>query len=71
MKSLDQVDSFTKEVSGHILHTISGVDSTLYKDHELAKIQNVVGAYGVCIVFMGFLPLQGYNKRLVDYLVEL
>lgn len=71
MKSLDQVDSFTKEVSGHILHTISGVAITRPRYSELVKMQRDVGAYGVCIVFMGFLPLQGYNKRLVDSLVEL
>jgi hypothetical protein len=62
MKSLDQVDSFTKEASGHILYIISGVASTPPKYSELTKMQSGVGAYGLCIVFTGFLPLQGYNN---------
>jgi hypothetical protein len=46
MKSLDQVDSFTKEASGHVLHHNFSVGSTSSKDGEHVKIQNEVGACG-------------------------
>ena len=46
MKSLDQVDSFTKEASGHVLNHNFSVSSTSSKDDEHAKIQNEVGACG-------------------------
>jgi hypothetical protein len=44
MKSLDQVDSFTKEASGHILHHNFSVGSTSSKDDEHVKMQSGVGA---------------------------
>jgi hypothetical protein len=46
MKSLDQVDSFTKEASGHILHHNFSVGSTSSKDDEHVKMQSGVGACG-------------------------
>jgi hypothetical protein len=45
MKSLDQVDSFTKEVFGHVLHHNFSAGSTLSKDGEHVKTQGKKGAY--------------------------
>ena len=56
MKSLDQVDSFTKEVSGHlrIMTSATEYEGLRVDLSQVVEMQSKIFAYGVCIVFMGF-----------------
>jgi len=57
MKSLDQVDSFTKEVFGHLRMMTPPIEWERkgYEFlNEVVEMQSKIFAYGVCIVFMGF-----------------